>query len=359
MSESPQRPSSVLSAVKNPPNPFHRGHLFWDEEPPPRVELKVYEDHSKSILSKNESPDLPFTWSLNPYRGCMHACAYCYARPSHEYLDLGAGTDFDRRIVVKPDAAALLRATFDDRKWMGEYVMLSGNTDCYQPLEASYGLTRQCLEVLLEYRNPCGIITKSGLVTRDVDLLSRLHAVASVGVTLSIPYIDPIKARKVEPFAPTPRRRFAALRALSDAGIPCGVNVAPIIPGLNDEDIPGVLEAAREAGARWAGYTLVRLPGPVNAIFEERIRAAFPDRAERILHRIEDCRGGERSESRFGLRMRGTGNYWEAIRALFHGAARRLGFPDEHLVSTPATAARTFRRPGQAAQLDLFGHGTD
>lgn len=348
----------VLGAVSNPPNPFLNGALEWDG-PPPEVELQVYDDVSRTILSRNDSPDLPFTWSLNPYRGCMHACAYCYARPTHEYLDFGAGTDFDRRIVVKRDAPALLHDAFMKRSWTGELLMFSGNTDCYQPLEATYGLTRACLEVCRDFHNPVAIITKSCLIERDLDVLVELNRRTRLYVTVSLPFWDADNARAIEPFVPTPRRRIKTIAALAEAGLDVAVNVAPIIPGLNDEDIPGVLEAAREAGARWAGYTLVRLPGPVNAIFEERIRAAFPDRAERILHRIEDCRGGERSESRFGLRMRGTGNYWEAIRALFHGAARRLGFPDEHLVSTPATAARTFRRPGQAAQLDLFGHGTD
>ena len=343
--------SHPLRAVSNPPNPFHSGHLEW-EGPPPEVDLRIYEDHSRTILSKNTSPDIPFTWSLNPYRGCMHACAYCYARPTHEYLDFGAGTDFDRKIVVKRDAAALLRAAFEKPSWTGELVVFSGNTDCYQPIEATYAITRACLAVCLEYRNPVSLITKSALVERDVDLLAALAQEAVCQVTLSVPFFDAGNARLVEPFAPTPARRFKAMRRLSEAGVPVAVNVAPIIPGLNDEDIPAVLEAAAEAGSRRAGHILVRLPASVNEVFEERIRSAFPLRAEKILHRIEELRGGRRNDARFGGRMKGQGPYWEAVEALFQTTCRRLGLQAEG--SLPGTEGSTFRRPREVQQLRLF-----
>ena len=346
-----------LAAVSNPPNPFRGAHLEW-EGPPPQVELQVFEDLSRSVLSKNDSPDLPFTWSINPYRGCMHACAYCYARPSHHYLDFGAGTDFDRKIVIKRDAPALLRAAFEKRSWRGEAIVFSGNTDCYQPLEASLGITRACLEVCLEYRNPVSLITKSALVERDAALLAQLAKEARCFVTMSIPFFDAERCRRIEPFAPTPARRFRALRVLSEAGVPVGVNVAPIIPGLNDEDIPRILEAAAEAGASRAGHILVRLPGEVNAIFEERLRAAFPMRAERVLSLIEQTRSGKRNDAGFDRRMRGQGEYWQAIESLFMTTARRVGLA----TSGPGVDAgvgserpSTFQRPRTGAeQLSLW-----
>lgn len=345
-----------MKRISNPPNPFHSTVLEWDG-PAPELELKIFEDASRSILSRNSSPDLPFTWSINPYRGCMHACAYCYARPTHQYLDLGAGTDFDRTIVIKRRAADLLRSRFMKRSWAGEMILFSGNTDCYQPLEARYGLTRECLQVCREFRNPVAIVTKSALIERDIDLLRDLTRDAACFVTLSVPFWDPADCRQVEPWAPRPDRRIKAMRRLHEAGIPVGVNVAPIIPGLNDSSIPAILEAAADAGAQRASRIMVRLPGPVSAIFEERIRAAFPLEAEKILHRIEDARGGARSDSRFGDRMRGQGSYWQAIETLFETTCARLGL-DAGGTGTesaaPQSTESTFRRPGEGAQLNLF-----
>ena len=343
-----------LAAISNPPNPFLHGHLEWDG-PPPEVALEIYRDSSKSIISRNESPDIPFSYSVNPYRGCMHACAYCYARPTHEYLDFGAGTDFDRKIVIKEDAAALLREAFEQKSWKGEMIVFSGNTDCYQPLEATYGLTRACLEVCAEYRNPVSIITKSAIVARDVDVLAELVAVADCWVTISVPFWDPVAARAVEPFAPTPQRRIKAIAALAKAGIPVGVNIAPVIPGLNDQDVVRILEAAADAGAQRVGMTMVRLPGPVGPVFEQRIRAAFPDRADKILHRIEDARGGKRNESRFGARMTGTGRYWGVIEQLVDSACRRLGLTRGTVEAMIGSERPTFQRPPRpSAQLELF-----
>jgi DNA repair photolyase len=311
--------------LSNPPNPWATTEVEYLEAAP-EVRLEVYEDHTRTILARNDSPDVGFSYSVNPYRGCFHACAYCYARPSHEYLGMGAGTDFDRKIVVKPRAAELLRAAFAKKSWKKETVVFSGVTDCYQPLEASYRLTRACLEVCAEVANPMGIITKAPLVERDVDVLQTLARVASAHVTVSIPIWDVERARAIEPYVATPQRRMRIIETLARAGIEVGVNVAPIIPGLNDQDIPKILSAARDAGATHAGYVLLRLPGSVKAVFEGRLRAALPLSADRVLHRIRETRGGQLYDPRFGARGRGEGQYADAIGTLFRASARRLGF---------------------------------
>jgi DNA repair photolyase len=310
--------------ISNPPNPWASTHVEYLEGAP-EVKLDVYEDRTRSILAKNDSPDVGFTYSVNPYRGCFHACAYCYARPGHEYLSFGAGTDFDRKIVVKVDAVPLLRNAFRRKSWKRDTVVFSGVTDCYQPLEASYRLTRGCLEVCAEAENPVGVITKAPLIERDIDVLQAIARVASLHVTVSVPFWDPEKARAVEPFVATPARRLRTVRALADAGISVGVNVAPIIPGLNDEEMPKILAAARDAGATSAGYVLLRLPGPVAQVFEERMRAAMPLRVERILHRIRETRGGQMYDPRFGARGRGEGDYAAMIGRLFAATTARLG----------------------------------
>jgi len=289
------------------------------------MKLEVYEDRTRSILATNDSPDVGFKYSVNPYRGCFHACAYCYARPGHEYLSFGAGTDFDRKIVVKIRAPELLRAAFAKKSWAGDAVVFSGVTDCYQPLEASYRLTRGCLEVCAEAGNPVGIITKAPLIERDLDVLQAIAANTAVRVIVSIPFWDPEKARAIEPYVATPARRVRIIRTLVDAGITVGVNVAPIIPGLNDAEIPNVLAAARDAGATSAGCVLLRLPGPVAQVFEERLRVSMPLAADKILHRIRETRGGALNDPRFGVRGRGEGPYAATIRALFETTARRLG----------------------------------
>ena len=245
--------------------------------------------------------------------------------PGHEYLSFGAGTDFDRKIMVKVRAPELLRAAFAKKSWKRESVVFSGVTDCYQPIEASYRLTRACLEVCAEAANPIGVITKAPLIERDVDVLQAVARAASAHVIVSIPFWDPVKARAIEPYVATPARRIRVIRTLVDAGISVGVNVAPIIPGLNDAEIPRVLEAARDAGASSAGCVLLRLPGPVAQVFEERLRAAMPLAAERVLHRIRETRGGALYDPRFGVRGRGEGPYAATIRALFEMTARRLG----------------------------------
>jgi DNA repair photolyase len=286
---------------------------------------------------------------VNPYRGCFHACAYCYARPSHEYWGFGAGTDFDSKIITKPRAAELLRQALLKPSWRGELIVFSGNTDCYQPLEATYGLTRACLEVCAEFRNPVGIITKSALIQRDLDVLIRLHREASLRVYFSIPFADNETARKVEPQAPSTTKRLEAMKVLSEAGLTTAVSIAPVIPGLNDEDIPEILIRARQAGATEATFILLRLPGNVEGVFLERMRAAFPDRFQKILHRIQEVRGGQLTEGDFFKRHEGKGTYWEMIEQLFEISRKRAGFPSE--VDRPIPD--TFRRPG-AEQMKLF-----
>jgi DNA repair photolyase len=337
--------------VSNPPNPWASTEVEYLEEIPPS-RLEVMEDHSREVLSRNNSPDVCFTWSVNPYRGCMHACAYCYARPTHEYLSMGAGTDFETRIVVKPHAPELLREAFERPRWQGETLVFSGVTDCYQPLEASMRLTRRCLEVCAEYRNPVGIITKAPLIERDIDVLQTLAREARLWVSISLPFHNPELARAMEPYVSTPKRRLQTIERLAAAGISVAVSVAPIIPGLNDEDIAKVLVAAREAGATRAHYTLLRLPGPVKEVFEERLRAKLPLRAERVLHRIRETRGGELSDARFKSRMRGEGLYAQTIAQLFNTAARKVGM---RMSSVSEGAPTTFRRPERpSAQLSLF-----
>ncbi len=336
-----------MRRVENPPNPWHSAHVEYLERPPP-VDLEIYEERAKSILSENTSPDVPFRWSVNPYRGCFHACAYCYARPTHEYLDWGAGTDFERRIVVKANAAELLGKALRKRTWRGELVAFSGVTDCYQPLEASYALTQACLEECLRARNPVSIITKGALVERDAELLAELEQRAGASVFVSIPFTDEGMARRIEPFAATPERRFQALARLSDAGVPTGVAIAPVIPGLNDDQIPEILRRARAAGARQAFTIMLRLPGSVAAVFEARLRATEPLRADKVFNTLAETRGGTSGARGFGERMRGAGPRWEAVDNLFKLHCRRLGF---------AIRERDDEAPPPPAprQQDLFG----
>ena len=363
--------------VDNPPNPFSTTERAYLEGMDPGAVVEVYEDHARSILATNDSPDVGFRWSVNPYRGCQHACAYCYARPTHEYLSLGAGTDFDTKIHVKLQAATLLEEAFDKRAWQGETVVFSGVTDCYQPLEASYRLTRQCLQVCARYRNPVGLITKSPLIERDVDVLLELQATARVGVSISIPFFDPVKARAIEPWVATPARRLRTIETLSKAGLKVGVMTAPIIPGLSDEEMPRILEAARDAGAVHAGWVLLRLPGSVASVFEQRVRAAFPDRVDKIMSRVVESRGGHDDDGaarlydpRFGKRQTGEGPYAQMIGALFTSTAKRLGLnarsKDGQEQSVVAGQDRahdgtlwsrepsTFLRPDKSPQLKLF-----
>lgn len=333
--------------VQNPPNPWSSTQVEWLEEPPDAA-LQIFEERARSILSENDSPDLPFRFSVNPYRGCIHACAYCYARPSHQYLGFGAGTDFDRKIVVKTNAPELLREAFLRPSWSGDNVVFSGNTDCYQALEANYELTRRCLEVCLEFQNPISIITKSRLVARDAALLAELARRARATVFLSIPFAHDDDARKIEPWASKSSLRFAAMKILADAGILVGIAIAPIIPGLNDYDVPELLERAKEAGAKVAFAQPLRLSAEVLPVFEERLQEAYPLRFNKVKNAVLELRGGKMNESAFGARFSGRGPRWAMIEQLFDAHCARLGLNHERVATEGPS---TFRRPNKQRSL--------
>ncbi len=340
--------------VANPPNPWSStvldGSSDYLDVPPPLAKLEIFEERAKSILSRNESPDLSFRWSVNPYRGCYHGCAYCYARVSHQYLGFGAGTDFDRKLVVKTNAPELLEEAFAAASWRGEWIALSGNTDCYQPIEASYRLTRRLLEICAAHRQPVGVITKSSLVRRDVDVLSTLARRGKLKVTISAAMPDDEMGRALEPWASPISKRFEAMRALADAGIEVGISVAPIIPGVNDSAVVTLLERAKDHGASFAFMNLIRLSREVLPVFDERLGEALPLRAEKVRNGIRAMRGGAMNDARFGSRMTGEGERWRLVEQLFHMHVARLGLArSEDVIGAPAT---TFERPRR--QLTLF-----
>ena len=340
-----------MRSVANPPNPWLTHSVEWIGEPP-RARIEVYEENeTRSIISHNDSPDVAFDYSINCYRGCIHGCTYCFSRPTHEYLDFGAGTDFERKIVVKVRAPELLRKELMKPSWKGDQIVFSFTSDPYIPLEANYKLTRQCLEVCADFRNPVGIVTKSALIRRDVDVLQTLAREASVGVYFSIPFADYDIARAVEPFAPSPNARFEAMKLLADAGIQVGIGIAPTIPGLST-DIPGLLQRAKDCGATKAFINMLRLPGSVAPYFEQRLREKLPTKAERVLNRIREARGGKLNSSVFGERMRGKGQYWNAQEKLFEVYCRKLGFNEHRVGSDRSKIEHTFRRP--TAQGALF-----
>ena len=308
----------------NPLGPFSSRSIRWLEAPEPEG-VVVQEERAKSVLSRNDSPDLPFRYSVNPYRGCGHACAYCYARPSHEYLDLGAGADFDRKLIVKINAPEQLALELAPARFRNEVVALCGSTDPYQPIEARYRLTRQMLKVFLQRATPVCIVTKGALIRRDLDLLTQLAERELLRIYLSIPFLDSDLARKFEPGAPTPTKRFEVLESLHKSGIPVGVSLAPLIPGLNEEQLPGLLEAAANAGATSAFTGLLRLPGSTREVFFERLERLAPARAQKVRNGLLEARDGHLEESRFGHRQSGTGPRYRAAMDLFLLTARRLG----------------------------------
>ena len=337
--------------VVNPQNRFASTTMEYDDpDVNPGAPLEVYEDQSRSILATNDSPDVGFKWSVNPYRGCHHGCKYCYARPSHEYLSLGAGSDFERKIFVKKNADQLLREAFDKPKWKGERVIFSGITDCYQPLEATMKITRACLEVCVEYKNPAGFITKSPVIERDIDLLAELARVAHCRVSVSIPFWNAEHAKAMEPFVTSPQRRMKIVEALAKAGVPVGVSISPIIPGLNDEDIAEVIKHASEAGATHAFHVLLRLPGAVKEVFESALREKLPLRAERVLRRIRETHGGKLYDSRFGVRGSGQGVFAETISTFFEMTAKRYGLRHDEMDITKEPEISTFERPARSPQ---------
>ena len=317
------------------------------EDPAPRTQF--IPDATASLISYNDSPDIPFTASLNVYRGCEHGCAYCYARPFHEYLGYSPGLDFETKIIVKYNAPELLRQELASPKWKPQCLAMSGVTDCYQPAERKLQLTRRVLEALLEFRNPVGIVTKNHLVTRDVDLLAQLAKFNAAVVYVSITTLDAELTRKLEPRASLPKMRVAAIKTLAAAGVPVGVMLAPMIPGLNDHEMPKIIAAAAEAGATSAGLIPLRLPFAVKHIFSDWLARHFPDRKEKVLNRIRSLRGGKLNQADFGARMRGEGLWAEQLRGMFSVATRKHGLNQRDYELSTAH----FRRPG-GQQLDLL-----
>ncbi len=347
----PLEPYKGRGAPVDLPNRFEKVQLerdedWTEEDPAPRTQF--LKDSSRSIIAYNDSPDVGFDASFNPYRGCEHGCIYCYARPTHEYAGFSPGLDFETKILVKMEAPQLLRKELLAKSWKPQMLAASGVTDCYQPAERRFRLTRGCLEVLAECRNPVGIITKSQLVARDIDVLQELHRYQCASVTLSVTTLRGELTQIMEPRASHPDARLAAIRTLSKAGIPTGIMIGPMIPGLTDHEIPAILQDCRDAGARWAGRVMLRLPGSVAPLFEKWLDAHLPDSKEKILHRIREVRGGKLYDSRFGTRGRGEGEYADHMADLFKVARRKAGYPDERMSLSTAH----FRRPG-GPQLDL------
>jgi len=321
----------------------------WNEPDDPAPKTQFYRDASASIITRNDSPDVGFEASINPYRGCEHGCIYCYARPYHEYLGFSAGLDFETKIVVKENAPELLRRELSSRKWKPQVLSMSGVTDCYQPIERRLQLTRRCLEVLFEFRNPVAIVTKNFLVTRDIDLLADLSRDNAAAVFLSITTLDPNLARIMEPRTAQPAARLRAIKELATAGVPVGVMVAPVIPGLTDHELPGIVKAAAEAGARFAGMVPVRLPYAVADLFQQWLGRYLPDRKEKVLAQIRAIRDGKLNDSDFGSRMTGQGMFAEQLAKMFAVACRRAGFPEHG----PHLSTEAFRRPA-GAQMELL-----
>ena len=344
------------AAGVSPGNRFERIHVAADEQPlstsePRKVATQFFEDQSRSLIRANESPDIPFRYSINPYRGCEHGCAYCYARPTHEKLGLSAGLDFETKILVKQDAVQLLRDELNAAGWDGSALTLSGVTDCYQPAERHWRITRGLLEVLNEAQHAYSIITKNVLVTRDLDLLVPAACQQRAQVFISMTTLDADRSRHLEPRTSVPQAKLQAIRQLTAAGVPVGIMMAPMIPGLNDEEIPQVLQAIAAAGASSATFTLLRMPLAVEPIFMNWLRTQLPDQAARVEARIRDCRGGALNDSRFGWRMRGSGPYAAQIRDMFQAFARKFGL-DQRL---PELRTDLFKPPKSAqGQGHLF-----
>ena len=335
-------------ASGNPPNRFERLTVELEEPAERNPRTQFLRESARSIISRNDSPDITFSASINPYRGCEHGCPYCYARPYHEYLGFSSGLDFETRIVVKENAAELLREELGSPRWKPEVLALSSITDCYQPVENRLGITRQCLLVLAEFRNPAGVITKNHLVTRDLDILAGMAAEGLCSAHISVTSLDPELSRRMEPRASLPAHRLDAIAKLSQAGIPTGVVIAPVIPGLNDHEIPAILRAAREAGATRASYSIIRLPHAVKEVFAAWLEEHVPGSADKILDRIRDLRGGALHSSRFGERMRGSGFWGDQIETIFSRCRAREEYADRHFEYNLGA----FRHP-PAPQLSL------
>src|SRR6195256_764870 len=358
--ETPQSTEAIhgRGASWSPANRFEKLHVdvnevdlvdvdLSEDERPART-TQFFRDASKTVISRNNSPDVGFETSLNPYRGCEHGCIYCYARPTHEYLGFSAGLDFESKIMVKTDAPELLEAELSSAKWKPQVVVMSGVTDPYQPVERKLRITRRCLEVLAKFRNPVAIITKNRLVTRDIDVLGELASHHASAVNVSVTSLNPEIQRLLEPRTSSPSARLEAVSALRAAGIPVGVMVAPIIPGLTDHEVPKIVEACARAGAQFAGYTIVRLPWAIAPLFEHWLDEHFPEKKQKVLERIRHIRGGTKlNDARWGTRTRGEGIFAEQIRSMFEVSCRRSG-----IGTRPTLSSAAFLRPRE--QLDLF-----
>ena len=339
-------------SAENPANRFEKiEYEPSEEEISEGISPKTvfYKDATKSIITYNDSPDVGFNAGINPYRGCEHGCIYCYARPTHEFLGLSLGLDFESRIFVKEDAPALLRKELSSPKYVPDTIALSGNTDCYQPAERRFGLTRACLEVLSEFKNPAGIVTKNYLVTRDIDILKGFAQWNGIVVAVSITTLDAALKGLMEPRTSEPQLRLRAIEELSRSGIPVIVMVAPVIPGLTDHEIPNIIKSASDAGAVSAGFIMLRLPYGVSDLFAAWLERNFPERKDKVLGRIRSVRGGKLNSAEFHDRMRGEGVYADQVRDLFEVACRKAGF-DRNKVNL---STEHFRRPG-GKQLQLF-----
>ncbi len=340
-------------AAENPANRFEKIDYIPDEDEISRgmsPKTEYYKDSARSIIAYNDSPDVGFDAGINPYRGCEHGCIYCYARPTHEYFGLSLGLDFETKIFVKEDAPYLLRKELSSPRWRPQTIALSGNTDPYQPAERHFRLTRECLKVLAEFRNPVGIVTKNYLVTRDLDILKTLSEYDAVLVAVSVTTLDSKLARAMEPRTSQPEYRFEAIRKLSQSGIPTMILIAPVIPGLTDHEIPSIIERAVDSGAGQAGYIMLRLPYGVKEIFQNWLEAWYPNKKNKVLNRVLSIRGGKLNSNEFYERMKGDGIFAEQIRQVFGVACRRAGIEGNKF----ELSTESFRRPGTSEQLKLF-----
>jgi DNA repair photolyase len=340
-------------AAENLANRFEKIHLEreedWNDEDDLPVKTQFLKDHSQTLITYNDSPDIGFDASINVYRGCEHGCIYCYARPTHEYLGFSAGLDFETRIMVKERAPELLRAELSSPRWRPQLIAMSGVTDCYQPVERRLKLTRRCLEVLADFRNPVGIVTKNHLVTRDIDVLRELARHNAVAVFISVTTLDTDLRKIMEPRTSPPASRLAAIEELAAAGIPVGLLVAPVVPGLTDHEMPNIIAAATKAGAKFAGHVTLRLPYAVAPLFEDWLTRHFPDRKEKVLNQIRSLRGGKLNDPNFGSRMRGEGIFADQMSQMFHVACRKAGIEGNR----PKLSTENFRRV-EKNQLPLF-----
>ena len=354
----PERAHKGRGAVSNRVGRFETMDRFaindgWslESDEPERVTTTLSVDTARTVIARNNSPDVPFDRSINPYRGCEHGCSYCFARPTHAFYGLSSGLDFESRLFYKPDAVERLRKELDDPKYCPDVIALGTNTDPYQPVEREQRLTRQILEVLAEYNHPFGIVTKSDLVLRDADIIGPMAAKGMAVVTLSVTTLDRNLARKLEPRAPTPSKRLAAIGSLSALGIPTGVLAAPMIPSLNDMELEKILESAARAGATGAGYVMLRLPLEIADLFREWLETHFPDKAAHVLNLVKQTRGGVMYDSRWGQRAVGSGPYADLLRQRYKLALRKYGL-DKRVLDLDL---KQFRRPPRAGdQLDLF-----